>query len=155
MQVEMKNGKLQQVSREVAETLIAAGLATEVKPAVDKPRPNLTFSTGRGPVQGDYEYPPAIHHYCSTCGLKGYTASQKGTAHESVEIRHCGIAERPGPQVAGEYLRLFEQWKSRSRKLPAPKISSADTRFLSAFGLKTKEELIVEAQADLIMPRGR
>jgi len=154
MQVEMVGtGERQHVASSVGATLIAAGLAVEVKPTAEKSKPNLTFAAVRGPVDGDYEYPPSINHYCTTCGLKGYAASQKGTAHESAVVRHCGIFERPDEKVVAAYKELFNQWKSRSRKPQAPKVSAHDTRFLGQFGMKTKEELMAEAQANLILAK--
>ena len=72
------------VPRSVGEGLIAAGIAVLVESEViKKPVPRLTWAAQRGPVVGDYEYPPSVHFHCSTCGQKGVTESQRGTAHTS------------------------------------------------------------------------
>jgi hypothetical protein len=163
MQVEMVGtGERQHVASSVGQTLIAAGLAKEVKstaPQADT-RPNLRFIVQHGSVVDDYEYPPVITAQCSTCGHKGTTQSFKGTAHLA-DIRHCRIVERCDEQTAAEYLTVFNKWASRSRSKktgtivlpPQPKISSHTEQHVHAFGMKTRAELQVAAQADLLMAK--
>jgi hypothetical protein len=85
MEIEMLATKTRKrCDRDLADTLIAAGLAVEIKPLTStRPIPNLTFAAVRGPVEGDYDYPPSINHYCTMCGLKGYCTSQKGRCDPS------------------------------------------------------------------------
>jgi hypothetical protein len=131
MQVQMKNGSLQHVSAEVAETLIASGLATEVKPAVAKV-PSITFTAARGFEEGDYEHPPRIFYTTGCCGNRGMCESRKGTAHETLTVQHCGVVARVPANVAEQYIALYTKWRSRSRRPdlipeppPLPKNSAA------------------------------
>ncbi len=110
-----------------------------------KPAPNLTWGAQPGRFIQDYECPPLLVHSCSTCGTKGYTESQVGTAHKTIVVRHCGVAETCPEDVAAVYLRLFSQWKAKSRKLPKEKVSeTSPVHHIHAAGLKTKAELIAE-----------
>jgi hypothetical protein len=161
MQVEMVGtGERQHVASSVGQTLIAAGLATEVKPSAPQAdtRPNLRFIVGLGTVVEDYEFPPVVHAQCSTCGHKSATQSFKGTAHLA-DIRHCRIVERCGEQTAAEYLAVYGKWASRSRNKktgtivlpPQPKISPYTEKHVHEFGMKTQAELKSDVQAALIV----
>jgi hypothetical protein len=138
------------VPRSVGEGLIAAGIAVEVQSqTATKPVPRLTWFAQRGPLVGDYEYPPSLHFHCATCDTKGVTESQRGTAHTSTVVRHCGVAETCPEHVADTYKRLFSNWKSKSRKpLRAERVSPAvtDRNVLAIYGLKTREELVLAEQ---------
>jgi hypothetical protein len=149
MKIQMKNGLVRDVDRTVGEVLIASELATEVVKVAATEVHNIVWSARPGPRVEDYEYPPRIAWKCS-CGELGYTESFKGTAHE-VSFHHRGTAVRCSPDVAETYIRLYAKWRSKSKKpLPpeTPRASTAvtDRRILSNFGLKTKEELLAEAQ---------
>jgi hypothetical protein len=148
MQVEMKGSKERtHVPQNVGLTLIAAGLATEVKP---EPKPvvgELRWVAKPGVVEGDYQHPPIITTSCSACGERSYTESKKGTAHTSHIVRHCyGARVDSCPaDVAAKYLELFKEWKSRSRKPVEEKISTQTPDAMNArFGLQSREELIRE-----------
>ncbi len=154
MQVEMVGtGERTHVTQNVGQTLIAAGLAKEVKPTVEKPKPNTKFTPVMPKPIGDYQPPPGIMYSTVCCGSRGVCESERGTAHLSLVVRHCGVAEQVPDEVAAQYLELFNQWKSRARKPQLPKISASDTRFIRQFGMKTKDELITEAQAELILAK--
>jgi hypothetical protein len=163
MQVEMVGtGERQHVASSVAQTLIAAGLAKEVKPTAPQAdtRPNLRFIVQHGSVVEDYEYPPVITAQCSTCGHKATTQSFKGTAHLA-DIRHCRIVERCDEQTAAEYLAVYGKWAGRSKSKktgtivlpPQPKISSHTEQHVHAFGMKTQAELKTDVQAALVMAK--
>ena len=154
MQVQMKNGGVQHVSAEVAETLIAAGLATKVVEApAGKSQPSVRFVTIPGPVVGDYEYPPAIRYTTDCCGDRGVCESQKGTAHLSLVVRHCGVVDKVPADVAAEYQAAYTKYTSRSRKKPQVKISASSERDVHAFGMKTQSELKTDAQVELLRKR--
>jgi hypothetical protein len=137
-------------------------LAKEVKSTASQAdtRPNLRFTVQHGNVVEDYEYPPVIIAQCSTCGHKSTTQSFKGTAHLA-DIRHCRIVERCDEQTATEYLAVYGKWASRSRSKktgtivlpPQPKISPYTEQHVHEFGMKTRAELQVVAQADLLMAK--
>jgi hypothetical protein len=103
--------------------LIETGKFFAVQPEVKKAIPNLQWAARPGVREGDYQFPPQIFHSCDSCGTKGWTESQVGTAHTSVTVRHCGVVERCPSDVAAKYLELFNAWKSRSRKKPDGKSS--------------------------------
>ncbi len=124
--------------------LIATGKFEAVQ-STPKPAPNLQWNAQPGRFIQDYECPPLLIHSCATCGHRGYTESTIGTAHSTTVVRHCGIAESCPDDVAEKYLRLFREWKSKSKKLPKETVSASTPRHLLArAGVKTKEELIAE-----------
>jgi hypothetical protein len=121
----------------MAAALLTQGFV-EIEREIKRPTPNLQWAARQGMREGDYQSPPQIFHSCCTCGTKGWTESQKGTAHQSVEVRHCRIVDRCPGEVAAKYLELFNDWKSRSRR-PVVKVSAnTDSRVNRAFGLKSK-----------------
>jgi hypothetical protein len=144
-------GAHRDVSPDVAEDLIANGLATSVKAEVAKPVPNLKFVATPGPIQGDFEYPPAVHHKCEACGTNGVTSSWKGTAHET-RVFHCGITERVPSGVTEDYLRLFLKWKSKSKRKDGMDLRPPVTEKVSAAEekrVKTAEEVAMSVKQEL------
>ena len=116
----------------------------------------MTWSVREGDRVGDYQYPPRLWHSCAVCGA-GYTDSQVGTAHKTVRAFHlppCGQRPETCPlSVAMQYEGMFKAWKSRSKRPPVEKISAASpAHHVRAFGLKSKDELILEAT---VMTRSR
>lgn len=85
---------------------------TEIKA---EPPLEVKWSVSRGPVHGDYQYPPAI--FWSAGPNNGHCESFKGTAHLSVKVYVPGQRPVTCPtHIADEYLRLFNEWASKSKK---------------------------------------
>jgi hypothetical protein len=128
---------------------MAAALLTQgfikVEPEIKRPTPNLQWAARPGVREQDYQHQPYLVCSCSTCDQRFTIDSKKGTAHISAEIRHCGVVDRCPADAAAKYLKLFNDWKSRSRR-PVAKVSASTPSALNrVFGLKTREELISEA----------
>ncbi len=133
--------------------LIQTGKFAAVEQA-PKPAPNLQWQAQQGRFIQDYECPPLVIFSCSTCGAKGYTESQTGTAHKTTVVRHCGVVETCPDDVAAVYSRVFSQWKAKSKKLPKETVSSeSPAHQVRAFGLRTKQELIQDQRLELAVRR--
>lgn len=72
-----------------------------------------------GILQDDLLTPPAITHFCSGCSLKGYTTSEKGTAHKT-PIYHCGQQSLPDEATADAYVKAFKAYSRAERPEPKP-----------------------------------
>jgi len=97
---------------------------------------------------GDYEPPPTVYFNCPSCDERpSVVRKRNGSPLSSV---HARLRYRPTPDrcpddVAATYLRIYKEWKSKSRRPDAPKLSAqSDERVIRAFGLKSRGELIVE-----------
>jgi hypothetical protein len=164
--------KTYHVPSPIGQKLVAAGLADEVISEVKAAQPvhKLKWVAKRGVRIEDYEPPPVVFWICEAwdasgkpfdCGEKGYTESHKGTAHQTV-IRHCGGVETCPRDVAETYLRLFNEWKSKSKKAD-PKIislltngfasASSPVAHIHAAGLKTTDELKDELKEEARLAR--
>jgi len=147
--------KLQDKERKHPPFDVAAGLAAallaqgyvKVEPEIKRPTPNAQWAARPGVREQDYQHPPLVAYSCSTCGVKGYCESQKGTAHRSAEVRHCGVVDRCPADVAARYREIFADWKSRSRRPKTAVSGSTPSALNRAFGLRSREELIAEAVA--------
>lgn len=132
----------------VGKAMIHAGFAEEVVPPVKKAVPNSTWAVRDGARVEDFQYPPEIYVRCSNCGNPLWQSSNKGTAHLTVEYRHCGVAEKCPAEITEEYLRRWAAYKRLSRKAPPITSTSSaerDRHLMKAVGYKTREELILEA----------
>jgi hypothetical protein len=145
------------VPQEVGQKLVAAGLAVEV---VAPPEPvayysDVTWQVRDGSRVGNFLYPPEIYAYCSRCSAKVWHGSPKGTAHLTMQFRHCGRPEEVPANITEEYAKRWIAYVSLSRKknatLPPPLTSreidrARDAAVMKAAGYKTREQLILEAQ---------
>jgi hypothetical protein len=147
MEIELKNGTKKHVERDLAEVLIASGLATEVIKFEPYHIGEMKWGVREGCIEGDYQRPPLVVSSCSGCAHRGQTESFKGTAHTH-PIHHClGQVSFCPKDVADKYLELFAKWKSRSRKMPVEQVSaSTPAAHNIRMGLKSREELIRDAQ---------
>jgi hypothetical protein len=157
MLIQHKDGKEVHVQNEVGRALIAAGLATEVIPTKPKLVPRTEWAVGRGPQIGDYEAPPYIYSYCPNCSLK---QSAKGpTAHKTVVLRHCGLAEPVPAHIQREYEADLNAYNAKKKKKPETQqqkeAREKANKFLvipaalAANGLKSPEALKAELQVQM------
>jgi hypothetical protein len=154
MQIRYKEtGELDHVSSEVGRFAIKTGVAEEVLPtpkASDVITTNWVAKEGRY-VSIDYQFPPHVAWSCGKCG--------QWQAGPNLNVaRHCGVVDYIPSHIKSEYERLLADYKGRSRKKPQPaKVDShtTDPRQLSYFGIKTKEQLALQMQADILAAKVR
>jgi hypothetical protein len=116
-------GKSHHVQSDIGEAMVAAGIAVLPAQVPHEPQHTMKWWAAPGPIEGDFRYPPAIHHSCG-CGRKGYSANWEGKAY-LVKIPHCtSTPEAPPSDVQEEYRRLFEQWRGRSKRAPHPPVAA-------------------------------
>jgi hypothetical protein len=149
--------KIQDAARKFPPFDVASGLAADMltrgyvkvdEPAPKRNPPDLKWTVRQGPHEGDYQYAPMIYFSCSGCGTRGRQESSKGTAHLTINVRHCGLVEECPRHIANEYVKAFGAWKGRSLRKQVERVSKETPKSrLSFFGLKSKEELIAEAVA--------
>lgn len=147
--VEKKHPPFHEPAGKAAYLIETGKFAAVVPPEISKPVQPVQWSAQRTDRVGDYEPPPTVYFHCPNCGTKGHVSSEKGTAHQSASFGHvCGIGphqETCPADVAATYLRLYKDWKAKSRKPAAPKLSAqSDERVIRAFGLKSRGELVEE-----------
>ena len=110
MEIQLRGtGKREHVSQTVAECLIAAGLATQVKPepAPVKPTEWRVVTT----LTGDYS--PTVAYKCPNCNQSGFQDSSRGTADQTAVFRHCGIVERCPDEISQKYGDAWEAYAKR------------------------------------------
>jgi hypothetical protein len=146
----MKTGEVEHVSNEVGKFAVKTGLASEVIPT-PKQEPIIlasqwAASEGRH-ASIDYQFPPFIVWSCGACGANSYVENPS----EGFVGRHCGLAEPIPSHVREKYDELMKAYKFRSRKPPALTLDSklVDRQLASVRGIKTREQLAIEMQADI------
>jgi len=109
-----------------------------------KPDPVVTvnWSVRKGPFTEDYENPPYISFRTSD-GNMGYVNSMKGTAHKTAKVNAGGRWHYCPENIGEEYVKLFAEWKSKSRKKPAEQPVSPCT-----------PKHVLQAQADTLIKAG-
>lgn len=122
MHIRLVNGETQHCDSAIGKALIAAKLAEEIPNTVKRPAHVTKWFVREGSRVEDYQYSPMVYVSCS-CGLKQHTESERGTANEAV-ARHCGVNETCPPDVAAQYLKVFGEWKSRSRQKVKERVSA-------------------------------
>ena len=154
MKIKYVNSGLEEhVSNEIGKFAVKAGIAIEVVAAEKPPAyAEVTWAVRDGAQVGDYLYPPEIFARCSLCGTPMWQSSQKGTAHLTMQYRHCGNRwpEQVPEHIAQEYLKRWKAYQTLSRNRKAPALTSTnsaerDRQLMKAAGYKTREELILEA----------
>jgi hypothetical protein len=153
------------VPQEVGQKLVAAGLAVEV---VAASAPELAYAeilwqVRDGAKVEDFLYPPEIFAKCSRCGNPTWQSSQKGTAHQTMQYRHCGGRVEEVPEhIAQEYTKRWAAYisLSKKKKVVLPALTSReidrarDALVMKDAGYKTREELILEARLSVPARKG-
>jgi hypothetical protein len=151
------------VPQEVGQKLVAAGLADEVvEKVIPPPAYGITWAVRDGARVEDFVYPPQIYAKCSVCAFPHWQESTKGTAHLTMQYRHkpgCAAVAVPGTveqvpaHIAAEYEKRWAKYLSlsRNKKVVLPALTSTNTAeqdrgLMAAAGLKSREELILEAK---------
>jgi hypothetical protein len=137
----------------VGKAMIHAGMAEEVVAAAPKQTPRTNWSASEGRFAGiDYQYPPFVSCYCSTCNQKQWV--ENVTA--AFAFRHCGVVEKLPNTVMTQYEALLKAYKARSKKpfkepaltlMEKPNadgLTPTDRALLAARGMKTREELLMQ-----------
>jgi len=128
MEIQLKgtNGKREHVSKTVAQVLIHAGLAEEVKPDPLTQCIKTTEWQAFSPMNP--EYPPFIKWSCPNCSHGG---EMSPTGNLIPPVRHgggCnGNEEYPLPEIIERYKMLRKAWENRSK--PQPKMVENPRRF--------------------------
>ena len=114
MEIQLKGtNKREHVSQTVAQVLIHAGLATEVKPELAlcvKETNWQAFSPT------DPQYPPTLRWNCPNCSFGG---DATGPNAHRIPVKHgagCkGEKELPPDAVAKRYQDLYNAWENRAK----------------------------------------
>jgi hypothetical protein len=129
MQIELKGtNKREHVSQTVAQVLIAAGLASEVKPDPLSQWMKPTHWQAFSPMNPDY--PPSLKWSCPSCSHAG--ESSKAIYNLVEPVRHgggCkGMEEYPPADIVERFKDLYKAWENRSK--PQPKMIENPRRFI-------------------------
>ena len=122
-----KTGVVRDVAPDIAELLVAAGLATEPAPP-PAPGPRTTWKAGHSQQYGTL----IVNAFCSTCGGTVIASGPKATEQLFV---HCRTNEKCPRDVAAEYKKLYAQ---ETKKPPRPR--SDASAFLRLVGVGTSGE---------------
>lgn len=121
MKVHMRGtNALRDVARDVAETLIAAGLASEVKP---EPTQNqICKATWRIFNTTEAIYPPTLHWNCASCSLGGDSSARDAARKPFRHGPGCsGAEEFVTEDVAARFEEAYKRFEKAHSKQPRRK----------------------------------
>jgi hypothetical protein len=130
MEIELKGtSKREHVSQTVAQVLIHAGLATEVKP---DPLTQCVKETEWQAFSPTFpEYPPYIRWNCPNCRFGGEIAARDILTNLVRPVKHgagCrGHEEFIPSNIVARFKDLYKAWENRSK--PQPKVVENPRRF--------------------------
>jgi hypothetical protein len=132
MEIQLRGtGKREHVSQTVAECLIAAGLATEVKP---DPLTRMVQETAWSVFNPtDPQYPPFVKWKCPNCNFSGEIVARDILTPLVYPVKHgsgCkGHEEFIPADIVQRFKDLYKAWENRSK--PQPKMVENPRRWFA------------------------